>query len=82
MPHVLLQLISTDEQPFRSVDEVLVTDLTSGKVLGQLPYRTGPLWDAYLPLEPRFVSQPANIRVRALWYGMVSLFIVKLRKKP
>ncbi|XP_043228002.1 von Willebrand factor A domain-containing protein 7-like [Amphibalanus amphitrite] len=62
LPHLLLQLISTDEQPFRSVDEVLVTDLT-GKVVGQLRYDTGPLWDAYLPLEPRFIARPANIRV-------------------
>ncbi|KAF0290139.1 hypothetical protein FJT64_011635 [Amphibalanus amphitrite] len=40
----------------------LVTDL-AGKVVGQLRYDTGPLWDAYLPLEPRFISRPANIRV-------------------
>ena len=70
---MLLQLISTDEQPFRSVDEVLVTDL-AGKVLGQLRYDTGPLWDAYLPLDPRLLSRPANIRVQSAGAGIRTVF--------
>ncbi|XP_037085519.1 uncharacterized protein LOC119106030 [Pollicipes pollicipes] len=62
-PHVLLQLVSTDDQPFRDVDEVRLTDL-AGAAIADLPYDMAPRWDAYLPLPAALLGLPAKLRVK------------------
>lgn len=66
LPHLLLQIISTDDQPFRDVTDVFVTSL-SGDVIAQIPYNLGAQWSLYLPLNPIWLSQPANIRVSEIY---------------